>query len=389
MNCKRPIATRLAIALSACCFPLASHGADDPARLRAAVDGAIRPLMAQYDVPGMAVAVTIDGKAFFFNYGVASREQKTLVSESTLFEIGSISKTLTGTLASYAQVLGKLALDDHPGKFIPQLKGKAIDKASLLNLGTYTAGGLPLQFPDEVVNARMVDYFGQWTPDAAPGTQRRYSNPSIGLLGHISAMAMGSSFADAMEQQLFPQLGLSHTHIRMPAPAEADYAWGYAKENKPIRMNPGVLAFEAYGVKSTAADMIRYVQLNIDPGSLEKPMQRAIEGTHIPYFKVGNMAQGLGWEQYAYPVTLEHLQAGNASGMLLDANPAQKIAAPRLPSGPTWFNKSGSTAGFCAYAAFVPDRKIGIVMLANRSYPIAERIKAAHAILTQLAHAPH
>lgn len=64
-------------------------------------------------------------RRFFFNYGVASREKNTSVTETTLFELGSISKTFTATLAAYAQVLGKLSLDDHPSKYLPQLKGNA------------------------------------------------------------------------------------------------------------------------------------------------------------------------------------------------------------------------------------------------------------------------
>ena len=206
----------------------------------------------------------------FFNYGVASREKNTPVSEATLFETGSISKVFTATLASYAQVLGQLSLGDHPGQYMAQLKGSAVDKASLLNLVTYTAGGLPLQFPDEVSDhAQTVAYFRQWQPDAAPGAQRRYSNPSIGLFGHITALAMKTDFSGAMETRLFPQLGLNHTYIRVPDSAMPSYAWGYNRANKPIRVNPGPFADEAYGVKSTAADMIRFVQANIDPGRLD------------------------------------------------------------------------------------------------------------------------
>src|SRR5690606_31673128 len=112
-----------------------------------------------------AVAVTVGDQPIFFNYGLASKEAHTLVDEATIFEIGSISKTFTATLALYAQALGKLSLDDHPGMYMPQLKGSAIDKASLLELGTYTAGGLPLQFPQEVSGTDgMMTYFQQWVP---------------------------------------------------------------------------------------------------------------------------------------------------------------------------------------------------------------------------------
>ncbi|MBC7918671.1 MAG: beta-lactamase [Rhodoferax sp.] len=376
----------LQVACVAFCFFPATGRADDATRIRTAVDTAIRPLMAQYDLPGMAVAVTVNGQSTFFSYGVASREKNIPVSEATLFEIGSISKTFTATLASYAQVIGKLSLEDYPGKYMPELAGSAIDKASLLHLGTYTAGGLPLQFPDEVsTNDKTAGYFRQWKPDAAPGKQRRYSNPSIGLFGYITGLALQRDFADAMETQIFAPLGLGQSYIRVPESAMDQYAWGYNKANQPIRVNPGAFADEAYGVRSTATDMIRFVQLNIAPDQLGEPLQRAIDGTHVGYFKVGGMVQGLGWEQYPYPATLSDLLAGNSETIIWDAHPAKRLKSSKTLSGTTLFNKTGSTGGFGAYVAFVPSRKIGVVMLANKSYPIPARIKVAHAILEQLA----
>lgn len=342
--------------------------------------------MKQYDVPGMAVAVTIGGQQHFLTYGVASKESKTPVTKDTLFEIGSVSKTFTATLAAYAQTQGRMSLDDHPGQYMPPLRGSAIDKASLLHLGTYTAGGLPLQFPGNVTNdAGMTAYFQQWKPAAAPGEQRRYSNPSIGLFGHVTGLAMGGDFADLVETELFPKLGLDHSYIRVPQAKMKDYAWGYDKAGRSSRVSPGVFDAEAYGVKSTAADLIRFVEANIRPETLEPPMRRAVEGTHVGYFRIDGMVQGLGWEQYSYPVTLDQLLAGNSGKMAMQANAATRLTPPQAPSGPTLFNKTGSTNGFGAYVAFVPEEKIGIVMLANRNVPIPARIMAAHAVLERLS----
>jgi beta-lactamase class C len=49
--------------------------------------------------------------------------------------------------------------------------------------------------------------------------------------------------------------------------------------------------------------MIRFVQANIDPDQLAAPMRRAVEAPTSATSKVGDMTQGLGWEQYRGPVT--------------------------------------------------------------------------------------
>ena len=382
MSTRRPF---LAIAMACLCLAPAASLAADTDAIRSLVDRAVRPLMAQHDVPGMAVAVSVDGKAMFFSYGLASKESAKPVNEHTLFELGSISKTFTATLAVHAAQLGKLSLSDHPGEYLAQLKGSPVDRATLLELGTYTAGGLPLQFPDEVRDdAQMPAYFRAWQPDAAPGAQRRYSNPSIGLLGRIAALALETTFGDALEGRLFPALGLAHTHVHVPAAAMPDYAWGHDRTGQPVRVNPGVFAEESYGVKSSAADMIRFVQANLDPARLAPAMRRAVEGTQVGYFQVGPMVQGLGWEQYRPPFALADLLAGNADRIVREAQPATRLAPAPAPRG-TLFNKTGSTGGFGAYVLFVPERRVGIVMLANKNVPIPARVSAAYAILEGLA----
>lgn len=369
-----------------CANATAAHAADDQqAQIKQAVDTAIEPLMAKDDVPGMAVGVTVAGRSWVFNYGVASKETRRPVTRNTLFELGSVSKTLTATLASYAAVNGELSLAAPTGKYVPALQSSPFGKVSLLELGTHTPGGLPLQVPDDVTDeAKLMQYFRAWKPLYAPGTYRTYTNMGIGMLGFITAKRMGQDFGAAMTQRLLPALGLSSSYLDVPPARMADYAQGYTKQNQPVRMKPGVLGEEAYGIRSNAADMTRFIEANMGEVRLAPKLQQAVTATHTGYFRSGPLTQDLIWEQYASPVDLKTLQAGNSSSMILDATPATRITPPEPPRDDVWINKTGSTNGFATYIAFIPQRHLGIVLLANKNYPIEDRVAAAYAILSAL-----
>jgi len=96
------------------------------------------------------------------------------------------------------------------------------------------------------------------------------------------------------------------------------------------------------------------------------------------------MTQDLIWEQYQYPVELDQLLTGNSTKILFEANPATELDPPVWPSDDVLINKTGSTNGFAAYVVFVPDKRIGIALLANKSYPIDARVTAAFELLAHL-----
>ncbi|HHN2486300.1 TPA: PDC family class C beta-lactamase [Pseudomonas aeruginosa] len=355
-------------------------------RLKALVDAAVQPVMKANDIPGLAVAISLKGEPHYFSYGLASKEDGRRVTPETLFEIGSVSKTFTATLAGYALAQDKMRLDDRASQHWPALQGSRFDGISLLDLATYTAGGLPLQFPDSVQKdqAQIRDYYRQRQPTYAPGSQRRYSNPSIGLFGYLAARSLGQPFERLMEQQVFPALGLEQTHLDVPEAALAQYAQGYGKDDRPLRVGPGPLDAEGYGVKTSAADLLRFVDANLHPERLDRPWAQALDATHRGYYKVGDMTQGLGWEAYDWPISLKRLQAGNSTPMALQPHRIARLPAPQALEGQRLLNKTGSTNGFGAYVAFVPGRDLGLVILANRNYPNAERVKIAYAILSGL-----
>ncbi|MFJ2491234.1 class C beta-lactamase [Pseudomonas iridis] len=354
-------------------------------QLQALVKAAVTPVMQQQNIAGLAVALTINGQPHYFNYGVAAKDTGQKVSENTLFEVGSVSKTFTATLAGYAQATGKLDLSTKASTLWPELKGSAFDNISVLQLGTYSAGGLPLQFPADADSTdKMLGYYRQWKPDYSPGSHRLYSNPSLGLFGYLTAKSLGQPFAQAMTETLLPKLGLKHTFIEVPASEAKLYAQGYDKNDKPVRVSPGALDAEAYGIKTSAADLLRYVEANLKPVNLEQPLQKAIAATHTGHYTVGDMTQGLGWERYHYPISLEKLQAGNSTPMAMEPHKVKWLTPPQPEPANVLYNKTGATGGFGAYVAFVPSKDIGIVILANKNYPNAERVKIAHEIFSAL-----
>ncbi|WP_407074529.1 class C beta-lactamase [Pseudomonas sp. RTI1] len=357
----------------------------EPRNIDAVVQDAAHSVMSHYNVAGLAIAITVDGKPRFYNYGVASRETQQPVNNGTLFEIGSVSKTFTATLATYAQASGKLLLTDRPSAYVPELKGSPFDNVTLINLATHTAGGFPLQFPDDIRNAtQMMAYFKAWQPTFAPGTYRTYANPSVGMLGMTAAKSMGMPFDQALEHRLFPELGMPNSFITLPANKLPAYAQGYDKNDKPVRLSLGVLGAEAYGVKTTSKDLIRFVEANMGLTETSPLLKRAMADTHTGYFQLRAMTQDLIWEQYRYPVSLDALLEGNSNKMAYESNAVTALNPPLPPQQSVWINKTGSTNGFGAYVAFVPAKKLGIVMLANKNFPNEARVRLAYRILTEL-----
>lgn len=353
--------------------------------VQAIVTQSVRPVMKQYGIPGMAVGVTVDGRHYVFDYGVASKATGKHVDASTLFEIGSITKTFTASLVCYAQLTGKLSLSDEVSADLPSLRGTSFDDVRLVNLGTHSAGGLPLQFPDEVQNDDdAIKYYQRWKPSHSAGTYRLYSNPSIMLLGLIAAKRMDGGFATLMQRELFSPLGLHNTFLVVPEDQSSRYAQGYTTAGKPRRMSPGPLAAEAYGIRTTAPDMLRFIDANMKLVDLDYTPRRAIINTHTGYYRIGAMTQDLIWEQYRYPIPLSGLLQGNSEQVMFEENQAVKIDPPSRPESDVVINKTGSTSGFGAYVAFIPQRKTGIVLLANKSYPVEARVTAAYRILTRL-----
>ena len=85
-----------------------------------------------------------------------------------------------------------------------------------------------------------------------------------------------------------------------------------------------------------------------------------------------------------WPLNAQTLIADSANSVALQPRVVRLITPPSAPQAASWVHKTGSTNGFGAYIAFIPQAQLGIVMLANKNYPNPQRVQAAYTILQHL-----
>lgn len=379
---RRAVLASALLPLSAAAWPARAQSAPDFGKVAPPIFSA---LAKANDIPGLVVGITRNGQHEILAIGSTARKDGRPVDGSTLFELGSVSKTFIVALAALAAERGKLDLGAPLENVAQRLSGTPFGALTPINLATHATGGMPLQLPDGIRNEKeLVEWLAAWKPATPPATRRAYSNVSIGVLSLVTATALGTSFTRAAQRDLFPLLGLDSTYIDVPEDAMARYAMGYTKADKPARLTPSLLGPEAYGVKSTALDMLTFLDANMGVGTVAPDMARALARTHTGYFETASYVQEMIWERYPWPVGRDRLLAGNSLDMAMKPQPITRLDPPSPPAPASFINKTGSTNGFGTYAVMLPAEKLGVIVLANRNYPNEERVKAVYALVEGL-----
>ena len=101
----------------------------------------VQPILPKGDGGGVAVAVRMNGKTSFFNYGMADNAQNRPVTADSIFNLGSVGKVFATTLLAQAVKQGELSLDDSVARYVTELqRGGDIRRITLGQLASHTSG---------------------------------------------------------------------------------------------------------------------------------------------------------------------------------------------------------------------------------------------------------
>lgn len=326
--------------------------------IQAIIEQNVRPLLPQNARGGgVAVAVRMDGRTEFFNYGFANLSRNERVTADWIFNLGSVGKLFATTILAEAVKRGELSLDDPVAKYVTELqRGGDVRRITLGQIASHTSG-LPdtpgqyerwhrgrYKWPD------FVRFLDAWKADPKhePGKQYLYSDAGMVLLRIALQRRFKTPFAQLMHQRITGPLGMTSTALPLPRNLLGRAVQGYGSEGQPIG-NPGMEggAFEWPGsgqIYSSSRDMATFLKANMGELANHAPLENAMALTQQPVFTVNpHFSQALAWQ---------HVTSGNL--IIVDKNGG-------LPNTSTWIG-------------FTPQRKIGVVVLCNRGKQPATRI---------------
>lgn len=171
--------------------------------------------------PGAAVAVVKDGKVVFQKgYGLANLTFSIPITPQTVFDIASVSKQFTAFTLYLLEREGKLSLDDHVKKYIPEMPAYA-NSVKLKHLIAHTSGLRDMgavaslagfYITDIVTTPQIIKMLNRQSALLAePGTAFNYCNSGYVLIAEIVRRVSGKTFAQYAREKIFQPLGMNNT----------------------------------------------------------------------------------------------------------------------------------------------------------------------------------
>jgi D-alanyl-D-alanine-carboxypeptidase/D-alanyl-D-alanine-endopeptidase len=298
---------------------------------------------------GLVIGVMDHGQRRIFAYGTAKPD--------SIFEIGSITKTFTGLVLAQMVVQKKLTLDTPirtllPAGVVAKPEGAEI---TLVDLATQHSGlpRMPDNFKLQNLVNPYVDYHAAQLQEfiARHGVAKPadagflYSNLGFGLLGYGLSLQAGVPYGQLLSTEVTGPLHMSDTGVELSPAQRSRRIQGYDRNFDPT----GPWDFDVFtgagAIKSTAADMLTYLDGNLHPDKYAAGAAADSPAATLPA-----------------AVALDHQVRANAA-----VNGDTRIAlawffSPKMG----FYSHSGGTGGYSSTAAFNPAEDRAIVVLYNR-----------------------
>jgi CubicO group peptidase (beta-lactamase class C family) len=307
--------------------------------------------MQEHGVPGVAIGVIKDGQLQMRSLGITSVEDPRPVTDDTVFELASLSKTFNATAVMALVQQGKLDLDAPVRRVLPKFRvedEQASATVTLRNLLTQTVGWEARYNVEEGQGAlgRWVPTMGDMIQLAPPGRVWSYNNPAAGLAGHMVEVVTGMEIRDAFRALVFDPIGLERatTHITELVTWPLTVGHRPGRDGKPVVVRPYSMgsSIPAGGVNASLRSLMKYIAFHLGEHdgngqvALARATRTAMQQPQIRKEPTGE-EMGLGF----------HLRTLNGVR--------------------TCAHGGSAGAGHRCHLQFVPERRLGFAVITNHT----------------------
>ena len=238
----------------------------------------VRAGMKKHKIPGVALGIVHRGKTHLICEGITSISNPQPVTPETMFQIGSTTKTMTGTVIMQLVEQGKLELDAPVRKYLPGLKladsnvAKRITVRQLLN----HTGGFSGDIFDDTGNGddALEKYVALLTksPQVTPlGKVWHYNNAAVCIAGRVIEVVTGKPYEQTLREMILEPLGMTQSFFFLNEVITESFAVGHNmnEKNKVRVVKPWGLPrsmSSAGGLNSSLNDQLKYLKFHLGNG---------------------------------------------------------------------------------------------------------------------------
>lgn len=321
-----------------------------------------KEILVQNQITGMAIAIVNQNKIEYCNYGYTNKNRKEPINNKSIFAIASLTKTFTALLAGIAVSENKLDLNVPITKYIPALAANnSYTKINTKELLTHVSG-LPLGFENSFTEKELINSAIDMQFTTQPGSYYQYSNPGITLSGLALTHIYNSTYQNLLSTLILDRAGMKYTAIDISPANKNLIVTGYDKHEQPVDFLQIGIENPAGGLKSNTYDLAKYLQLQMNPQNTK--LQQALNIVHKNYYCLyeNGTYQQLAWEYHPISALSEKFQPDKDNRNILSPH---KLPTDCRNTQNGFIDKNGNFPGMTSYIGYIPNKKIGVVILSN------------------------